>query len=64
MKPPSSRGPRDENRGVNNAVVLVDSEENVKAVLDRVRSLGFEGRAAIEFIERQQLLYVLIFRKH
>ena len=47
--------------GVNQALVLVDTEENVKDVVANVLSLGVEGRAAIEFIERERFIYVLIF---
>lgn len=47
--------------GVNEAVLLVDSEDNVKAVVDKIRESGLESRAAIEFIERERLIYLLIF---
>lgn len=47
--------------GVNQAVVLVDDERNVKDVAARIRESGVEARAAIEFIERERLIYLLIF---
>jgi putative ABC transport system permease protein len=52
-------GPPD--RGVEQATVLVDHEEHVKEVAERIRALGFETRAALEFIERERLMYLLIF---
>ena len=55
------RGPGHDDQGVNRAVLLVDSEENVKDVAKQVSGLGLEGRAPIEFIERQRLIYLLIF---
>ena len=47
--------------GLNRATVLVDEDGNVKAVLERIKALGLDGRAAIEFIERERLMYLLIF---
>jgi putative ABC transport system permease protein len=46
--------------GVNLAVLLVDSEKDVKDVVCRIAELGLEPRAAIEFIERKRLIYLLI----
>ena len=48
-------------KGVNQAVLLVDSEQNVKDVVARIKELGLESRAAVEFIERERLIYPLIF---
>jgi putative ABC transport system permease protein len=50
-----------EKDGVNQVVLLVDSEQNVKDVVARVKELGLESQAAVEFIERQRLIYLLIF---
>jgi putative ABC transport system permease protein len=47
--------------GVNQAVLFVDSEQNVKDVVARVKELDLDSRAAIEFIERERLIYLLIF---
>ncbi|HKI17178.1 MAG TPA: ABC transporter permease [Isosphaeraceae bacterium] len=47
--------------GVNHAMLFVDSEENVRDVVNRVTELGVDSRAAIEFIERERLVYLLIF---
>ena len=55
------RGPGHEEFGVNQAVVLVDDEANVKDVVARIRETGVEARAAIEFIERERLMYLMIF---
>lgn len=55
------RGIGNEEPGVNLAVLLVDSENDVKSTVIRVAEMGFEPRAALEFIERERLIYVLIF---
>jgi putative ABC transport system permease protein len=55
------RGPGHEEQGVNLAVLLVDSEKNVKNVVTRISELGLEPQAAVEFIERERLIYLLIF---
>jgi putative ABC transport system permease protein len=55
------RVPGEAERSVDHAIVVVDREENVKDVLQRIRELGFEGHAAVEFIERERLMYLLIF---
>lgn len=47
--------------GLNRATVLVDEDANVKAVLERIKAFGLDGHAAIEFIERERLMYLLIF---
>ena len=55
------QGAGNEDPGVNLAVLLVDSEKDVKDVVIRVAELGLEPRAALEFIERERFTYVLIF---
>jgi putative ABC transport system permease protein len=55
------RAPGHEEDGINLAVLLVDSEKDVKDVVGRVTALGLEPRAPIEFIERERLIYLLIF---
>jgi putative ABC transport system permease protein len=47
--------------GVNSAVLLVDEEKNVKEVARQVTEMGVDARAALEFIEREQFMYLLIF---
>jgi putative ABC transport system permease protein len=41
--------------------MLVDHPDNVKAVVGEVRKAGLQAHAALEFIERQRLLFLLIF---
>jgi putative ABC transport system permease protein len=48
-------------QGVDQAVVIVDREEHVKEVFGRVKEMGLDGHAAIEFIERERFLYLMIF---
>jgi putative ABC transport system permease protein len=47
--------------GVDRAIVVVDEEKNVKEVLERVRQLGLTAFAATEYIDRERLMYLLIF---
>ena len=47
--------------GMDQAALLVDEEKNVKGVVKQVETLGVDARAAIEFIERERLIYLLIF---
>ena len=51
---------RDE-RGMDQVVLLVDKEENVKEVAKQAEELGLDSRAAIEFIDRERFIYLLIF---
>jgi putative ABC transport system permease protein len=53
--------PSKEELYVDQAVILVDKEENVKGVVKQVDEMGLSSRAAIEFIERERLIYLLIF---
>lgn len=55
------RGPGNNGQGVNQVVLFVDDEQNVKDVVKRAIELGVEARAATEFIERERLIYLLIF---
>ena len=55
------RGAGNEEPGVNLAVLMVDAEKDVKNVVTRVAGMGLQPRAALEFIERERLIYVLIF---
>ena len=47
--------------GVAQATILVDREENVKAVLRHVQEMNLEAYAPIEYIERERFIYLLIF---
>jgi putative ABC transport system permease protein len=42
-------------------IVVVDDEANVKDVLSRIETMGYRCDALLEFIEREQFLYKLIF---
>jgi putative ABC transport system permease protein len=55
------QSPRQNAAGLDNAVVFVDGEENVPAVFERIKGMGLAANAALEYIERQRLLYSLIF---
>jgi len=55
------RGSVNAEQGVPRAVVGVDSEENVKGVVERIGELGVGTRAFIESIEHERLIYLLIF---
>ena len=48
-------------QGANQAILIVDSEMNVKDVVKQVADLGLDSRSALEFIEREKLIYLLIF---
>ncbi len=45
----------------NRATIIVDSEENVRAVATQVFATGLRGHAFVEFIERERFQYLLIF---
>jgi putative ABC transport system permease protein len=47
--------------GLDHATVYVDREEHIKEVLGRVRELKLNAFGAVEFIERERLMYLLIF---
>jgi putative ABC transport system permease protein len=55
------RTPGQDQRGVDHALVRVDREEHVKEVALQIRALGLNGFAAVEWIERERLMYLLIF---
>ena len=60
----TSAAPAPEDHGVNQAVLLVDAEKNVKDVVTRVAELGLERQAALEFIERERLIYLADLRRN
>jgi putative ABC transport system permease protein len=47
--------------GVHRALLVVDHEQNVKAVVEEVKKLDLRAFAATEWIDRQRLMYLLIF---
>ena len=55
------QNPEQADRGVPGAVVIVDDERNAREVVAQVEELGLGSRAALDFIERQRLIYLLIF---
>jgi putative ABC transport system permease protein len=55
------RVPSQRERGLNEATLIVDREENVEGVLRQVRAMGLNPHAPLEFIQRERLLYTLIF---
>jgi putative ABC transport system permease protein len=48
-------------QGLDSAAVYVDHERNVKEVLEKVRAMQLNAYGAVEFIERERLMYLLIF---
>jgi putative ABC transport system permease protein len=46
---------------VDSVIVVADEEQHTVAVRDRIKELGFEAHAFVEFIQRQRLMYLLIF---
>ncbi len=55
------RAPAQGERGADEATLFVDREQNVKDVMQRVQELGLNGFAGLEYIERERLMYLLIF---
>src|SRR5207249_2978825 len=47
--------------GVHQAVVSIDTLDNVKAVAQQIKSMKLQANTLMEFIEREQFIYVLIF---
>ena len=48
-------------RSLNSATLVVDKEEHVKEVVEQVRKTELNASAATEWIDRQRLMYLLIF---
>jgi putative ABC transport system permease protein len=55
------RVPGARDRGFDRAIVVVDREEHVSEVYDRVTEMGLGAHAVLEHIKQQQLMYLLIF---
>jgi putative ABC transport system permease protein len=55
------RTPGQGERSLNHATLVVDREENVKEVVKQVREMELDAYAATEWIDRQRLMYLLIF---
>jgi putative ABC transport system permease protein len=60
---PSAKGdsPTQGDLGVYRAVLVVDQEKNVKAVVEQVKQMDLNAYAATEWIDQQRLMYLLIF---
>jgi putative ABC transport system permease protein len=46
---------------VHQAIVFVDRQEHVKEVAQQIRAMGLQPHVLLEFIERERLMYLLIF---
>ncbi len=55
------RIPGNAEQGVNNAVVRVNGEQYAKEVYQRIKELGWNASAPLDFVEQQRLQYLLIF---
>jgi putative ABC transport system permease protein len=55
------RQPQPPPRGVDYVNLLVDRDENVKQVAQAVKDMGLTAHAPIEYIDRERLIYLLIF---
>jgi putative ABC transport system permease protein len=55
------RSPAQGELGVYRAVLVVDQEQNVKAVVEEVKKMDLNAYAATEWIDQQRLMYLLIF---
>jgi putative ABC transport system permease protein len=55
------RAPAHRERGVDQVTLYVDRQENVEAVLESVQKTGLNAYAGLEHIQRQRLMYLLIF---
>ncbi len=48
-------------RGIDYASLTVDREENVRDVIAHAKELGLRANAPLEYIDRERLIYLLIF---
>jgi putative ABC transport system permease protein len=55
------RVPANRERGFLHAVVEVDSLDHVKEVSQQIRAMGLEEFTLVDLIEREQLIYLLVF---
>ena len=46
---------------LNRVTVVVDRDENIKPVVEQIRSLGLGVNSALEYVDQQRLMYSLIF---
>jgi len=55
------RAPSHAARGLDQAEIFADREENVKEIMQNVRDMGLNAYGMLEFIERERLIFLLIF---
>jgi putative ABC transport system permease protein len=53
--------PRQSERGVDHAALIVDHEDNVEEVFQEVAGMGLRAHAVLEFVKQQRLMYLMIF---
>jgi putative ABC transport system permease protein len=53
--------PGHEKLGVENAIVIVDRNENAKVVVEEISAAGVHAQSLLEHIERERLMYLMIF---
>ena len=55
------RTPGVKEAGLGQVIVEVDEVDNVKAVQERIKAMGFNTHSAVDRIEREQLTYLIVF---
>jgi putative ABC transport system permease protein len=55
------RVPAEGKRGLDSAALFADHEENVKEIMRTAREMGLNAYGMQEFIERERLMFVLVF---
>src|SRR6185503_6548736 len=55
------RMPGRRKQGADQAVIVVDREDNVKEVFAQITAQGLNAYAALNHVEQQRLMYLLIF---
>jgi len=55
------RDPARREQGIAQAVLFVDDMRNVKEVVDKVEALGLGSQSIVDMLERERLIYLLIF---
>ncbi len=56
-----TRMPHHQAHGFDRAVVVADDDRNVKEIVRRIETMGFQCDAPIRFIEKERLMFRLIF---
>ncbi|MDB5392319.1 MAG: ytrF 1 [Planctomycetaceae bacterium] len=55
------RVPGQNKQGIGQAIVIVDDEQNAKEVFKKIAETGLSTDALLEYIERERLMYLMIF---